>query len=59
VQFGVNDPRYADALGPLAKVYFVQGRYAEAEALYKHVLPIRKSTFRLDMVQTLNGLAEV
>ena len=39
-RFGVNHANYAIALASLADVYSVQGKYAEAEALYKRAVVI-------------------
>ena len=40
--FGPEDPRLAASLTNLAALYFIQGKYAEAEPLYQHALAIRE-----------------
>ena len=40
--FGPQDPRLATTLNNLGEVYRAQGRYAEAEPLYKRALAIRE-----------------
>ncbi len=40
--FGPEDPRLAASLGGLAEVLRLQGRYAEAEPLYKRALAINE-----------------
>ena len=60
--FGENDPRYAAALGALAKVHVAQGRYSDAEVLYKRMLAIRADspgTDLADLARALADLAEV
>jgi tetratricopeptide (TPR) repeat protein len=39
-QFGPEDPRLAASLNNLAFIYHVQGRYADAEPLYRRALVI-------------------
>ncbi len=39
-RFGVNHPDYGAALNNLARVYYQQGKYADAEGLYKRALTI-------------------
>src|ERR1700680_5007146 len=39
--FGASDPRLAKALNELASSYASQGRYTEAEPLYRRALEIR------------------
>jgi tetratricopeptide (TPR) repeat protein/CHAT domain-containing protein len=61
-RFGVNHTNYGIALGNLADVYWRQGKYAEAEGLYKRVLAIREKALGADhpdVAQTLNNLALV
>ncbi len=41
-QFSPQDPRLATTLGSLAALHQVQGKYAEAEPLYKRALAIRE-----------------
>ncbi|MEC4818459.1 MAG: tetratricopeptide repeat protein [Scytonema sp. PMC 1069.18] len=46
----------------IALLYYAQGRYTEAEALYKEALELRKRLFgeeNLDVAQNLNDLAEL
>src|ERR1700719_1285427 len=57
---GINHPGYAAVLASLANVYFLQGKYAEAEGLYKRALAIREQALGAnhpDVAQTLNNLA--
>ncbi len=42
--FGPQDPRAATSLNNLAAVYHLQGKYAEAEPLYKRSLAIREKS---------------
>ena len=46
--FGEQDPRYATTLNNLASVYEAQGRYAQAEPLYKRALAIREKALGPD-----------
>jgi tetratricopeptide (TPR) repeat protein len=41
-EFGSEDPRLSKSLNNLALLYKVQGKYAEAEPLYKRSLAIRE-----------------
>ena len=41
-RFGADHPYYAVALNKLAAVYLRQGKYSEAEGLYKRALAIRE-----------------
>jgi CHAT domain-containing protein/tetratricopeptide (TPR) repeat protein len=62
VRFGSNHPNYGAALNNLALVYRDQGKYAEAEGLYKRALAIREQALGADhpdVAQTLNNLALV
>jgi tetratricopeptide (TPR) repeat protein len=43
-RFGVNHPNYGAALNNLALVYEAQGKYAEAEELYRRALRIKEKT---------------
>jgi tetratricopeptide (TPR) repeat protein len=47
-RFGVNHANYAIALASLAEVYWRQGKYADAEALYKRALVIREKVLGTD-----------
>jgi CHAT domain-containing protein/tetratricopeptide (TPR) repeat protein len=47
-RFGVNHVSYAIALASLADVYWRQGKYAEAEALYKRAVVIREKVLGKD-----------
>ena len=47
-RFGVNHANYAIALASLADVYWRQGKYAEAEALYKRAVVIREKVLSKD-----------
>lgn len=61
-RFGPDDPRLATTLDDLAELYRAQGRYAEAEPLYKRSLAIREKIStpdQADQVGTLDGLAEL
>jgi len=57
---GSQDPRLATSLNGLAGVYRAQGRYAEAEPLYRRALAIREKALGAehpDVAQSLNNLA--
>src|SRR5215813_7292451 len=41
-RFGASHANYATALNSLANVYWRQGKYSEAEGLYKRALAIRE-----------------
>src|SRR5262249_61732996 len=56
--FGANHPDFAVALNKLGFVYWKQGKYSEAEGLYKRALAIRHANHR-DVAWTLNDLALV
>ena len=59
-RFGVNNAIYGVALRSLAHVYFEQGKYADAEGLYKRVLAIGDKALGTDTVAlTLRNLADV
>ena len=61
-RFGVNHANYAVALYNLANVYKEQGKYADAEALFKRALAIREKALGAghpDVADTLNNLADV
>src|SRR5271166_2817259 len=47
-RFGVNHGNYGIALNNLAKVYKEQGKYADAEGLYKRALAIFEKTLGKD-----------
>src|SRR5215831_2077948 len=58
--FGLQDQRLATSLNSLAVLYHVQGKYAEAEPLYKRALGIREKTLgpdHPDVASSLNSLA--
>ncbi len=58
--FGPQDPRAATSLNNLAAVYHLQGKYAEAEPLYKRALAIWEKALgpeHPDVAQSLNNLA--
>ncbi len=44
MRFGPQDPRLATSLNNLAGLYRAQGKYAEAEPLYKRALAIGEKT---------------
>ncbi len=54
--FGEEDPRFADALNNLAELYKAQGRYAEAEPLYKRSLVILKKVLGPEHPRVALGL---
>src|SRR5271166_915342 len=59
-RFGVSHANYGGALNNLAVVYKSQGRYAEAEGLYKRALAIREKALGAshpNVAGTLNNLA--
>ncbi len=59
---GPDHPDVATALNNLAVLYRAQGRYAEAEPLYKRSLAIREKALgpdHPDVAQSLNNLAEL
>jgi len=58
--FGPQDPRLAISLNNLAELYRLQGKYAEAEPLYKRSLAIREKALgpaHPDVANSLNNLA--
>ncbi len=58
--FGPQDPRLATSLNNLAVLYRAQGKYAEAEPLYKRALIIRQLALgpdHPDVAASLNNLA--
>ena len=59
-RFGADHPDYAVALNKLGIVVQAQGKYTEAEGLYKRALAIREKALGAshpDVGQTLNNLA--
>jgi tetratricopeptide (TPR) repeat protein len=61
-RFGVNHANYGAALNKLAVVYRAQGKYADAEELYKRALAIREKALGAshpNVAQTLNNLANL
>ena len=59
-RFGVNHANYALALSSLARVYEAQGKYTDAEPLYKRALAIREKALgpdHPDVATALNNLA--
>ncbi|MCH6577531.1 MAG: tetratricopeptide repeat protein, partial [Proteobacteria bacterium] len=59
-EFGPQDPRLATSLNNLAELYRAQGRYAEAEPLYKRALAIDEKALgpeHPDVATNLNNLA--
>ncbi|CCI16907.1 Kinesin light chain (modular protein) [Microcystis aeruginosa PCC 9807] len=59
-RLGENHPHVAASLNNLAGLYRCQGRYTEAESLYKHSLFLREQLLgenHLDVAQSLNNLA--
>src|SRR5262249_23609891 len=61
-RFGADHTYYAVALNNLAIVYRAQGKYSEAEGLYKRALAIREKALGAnhpDVGATLNNLALV
>ena len=61
-RFGVNHVSYAIALASLADVYWRQGKYAEAEALYKRAVVIREKVLgkdHSDVADYLNNLGVI
>jgi CHAT domain-containing protein/tetratricopeptide (TPR) repeat protein len=58
-RLGTSDANYANALSTLAKVYQFQGKYADAEGLYKRALAIWEAKLGKDhpnVTATLNNL---
>src|SRR5262245_66241105 len=61
-RFGADHPYYAVALNKLGIVVQAQGKYTEAEGLFKRALAIREKALgpnHPDVAQTLNNLALV
>jgi tetratricopeptide (TPR) repeat protein len=61
-RFGADHPYYAVALNKLGIVFRAQGKYGEAEGLFKRALVIREKALgatHSDVGQTLNNLALV
>jgi tetratricopeptide (TPR) repeat protein/CHAT domain-containing protein len=61
-RYGVNHPNYGVALNNLAIVYKAQGKYSEAEELYKRDLAISEKSLGAshpNVAQTLNNLANL
>ena len=57
-RFGTSHTNYAAALNNLANVYSAQGKYSDAEGLYKRALAIRETALganHLDVGQTLHN----
>ncbi len=60
--FGPEDPRLAKTLTDLALLYRAQGKYAEAEPLYKRALAIKEKALGPEhprVAISLNNLAEL
>jgi len=61
-RFGPQDPRLATTLHNLGELYQVQGKYAEAEPLYKRSLAIREKVLGPEhpyVATSLNNLASL
>jgi hypothetical protein len=59
---GLEHPSVALGLTDLAELYSLQGRYAEAEPLYKQALAIRKKALppdHPDVAQSRKNLADL
>jgi tetratricopeptide (TPR) repeat protein len=59
-KFGPEDTRLATTLNDLAAVYYNQGKYAQAEPLYKRALAIREKALgpeHPDVAQSLESYA--
>lgn len=59
---GEADARFAAVMGSLARVYFFQGRYREAESLYRRALAANEKSLAPDdpdLAASLASLAEV
>ena len=59
-KFGEQDPRVGSSLNNLAALYQVQGKYGEAEPLYRRSLAIREKALgseHREVAQSLNNLA--
>jgi tetratricopeptide (TPR) repeat protein len=62
VRFGINHVHYGAALNNLAMAYDAQGKYADAEELFKRALAIREKALgkeHPDVASILNNLAAV
>ena len=60
--FGPQDSRLATTLNNLAVLYHTQGKYSDAEPLYRRALAIREKSLgpkHPDVATSLNNLAEV
>ena len=60
--FGPSDPRLATSLNNLALLYATQGKYDQAEPLYKRSLAIREKALgphHPDVAASLNNVAEL
>ena len=60
--FGEQDPRFALSLNNLAELYRVQGKYVEAEPLFKRSLAIREKVLgpeHPDVAASFNNLASL
>jgi tetratricopeptide (TPR) repeat protein len=58
--FGFKDPRFAATLNQLGEVFRAQGRYEEAEPLFRQALTLQEQTFgprNHQVAKTLNNLA--
>jgi len=61
-KFGAQDPRLATSLNNLAALYHTQGKYAEAEPLFRRSLAIWEMALgpeHPDVAQSLNNLASL
>ena len=61
-RFRPQDPRTATNLNNLALIYYIRGRYSEAEPLYRRSLAILEKTQgseHLDVATTLNNIVEL
>ena len=58
-KFGPNDPRLVKSLSSLAGAYVSQGKYADAEPLYKRALSLSEKIFGLDSPEVANSLERI
>lgn len=61
-RFRPKDPRLATNLNNLALIYYIRGRYSEADLLFKRSLAIMEKVVgpeHLDVATTLNNIAEL
>ncbi len=61
-RFRPQDPRLATNLNNLALIYYIRGRYSEAEPLFKRSVVIMEKVVgpeHLDVATTLNNIAEL